>query len=335
MPPTRVVAVPPPPPSRRPQKPEVPAIPVRIPPSKALGAIADWDKLRIFHAVAEAGSFTHAGDVLGLSQSAVSRQIAALEESLDVALFHRHARGLVLTEQGELLYRIAQETFAKLAMTAVRIRESKDRPQGPLRIMTTVAFGSVWLTPRLKEFNDVYPEISLGLFLEDAEPDLSLRRADVAIQMFPARQPDLIQRHLATFRYGLYATQDYLQKHSVPQTPADLDNHALIVYGEDGPRPLDRINWPMQIGMPAGKRRRAILKVNNIYGIFRAVQSGMGVGMLPHYMSRENRNLVELLPDLRGQTLDVYFVYPEELRQSKRVTVFRDFLLRKIAEAKL
>src|SRR5579875_248335 len=78
------------------------------------GLSMDWDKLRVFHAVAEAGSFTHAGEVLNLSQSAVSRQISALEESLNVPLFHRHARGLILTEQGELLFRTVQDVMLKL-----------------------------------------------------------------------------------------------------------------------------------------------------------------------------------------------------------------------------
>src|SRR6202171_2432708 len=99
-----------------------------------LGDGMDWDKLRVFHAVAEAGSFTHAGEALNLSQSAVSRQISALEESLSVPLFHRHARGLILTEQGELLFRTAREVFAKLAMSESLISESKDRPEGPLKI---------------------------------------------------------------------------------------------------------------------------------------------------------------------------------------------------------
>jgi DNA-binding transcriptional LysR family regulator len=84
----------------------------------------DWDKLRVFHAVAEAGSFTHAGDTLNLSQSAVSRQISALEEALQVPLFHRHARGLILTEQGESLNRTVREVFAKLAMTEALLTES-------------------------------------------------------------------------------------------------------------------------------------------------------------------------------------------------------------------
>ena len=102
----------------------------------------DWDKLRVFHAVAEAGSFTHAGDTLNLSQSAVCRQISALEEALQVPLFHRHARGLILTEQGESLNRTVREVFAKLAITEALLTESKEKPAGRLKVTTTVGFGS-------------------------------------------------------------------------------------------------------------------------------------------------------------------------------------------------
>ena len=198
----------------------------------------DWDKLRVFHAVAEAGSFTHAGEALNLSQSAVSRQISALEESLSVPLFHRHARGLILTEQGELLFRTAREVFAKLAMSESLISESKDRPKGPLKITTTVAFGSIWLTPRIREFLDLYPEIQVSLVVDDSELDLSMREADVAIRMSPPRQPDLIQRHLVSVQVHIYGTQDYLKKHGTPQRPEDLDEHRLIVYGEDSRPPV-------------------------------------------------------------------------------------------------
>ena len=113
----------------------------------------DWDKLRIFHAAAEAGSFTHAGEALSISQSAVSRHISALERDLNVPLFHRHARGLVLTEQGELLYRTAQEVFSKLATTQILLADSRGKPSGELKVTTTRALGTGWLTPRLHPRN--------------------------------------------------------------------------------------------------------------------------------------------------------------------------------------
>lgn len=290
----------------------------------------DWDKLRVFHAVAEAGSFTHAGETLNLSQSAVSRQISGLEESLHVPLFHRHARGLILTEQGELLFRTAHDVFAKLAMVEARISEAKDRPKGPLKVTTTVAFGSIWLTPRIREFTSLYPEVDVSLVLADTELDLSMREADVALRLWPPRQPDLIRRHLMSMRYHVYAAPEYLETHGRPQRPEELDDHRLVVYGEDATPPVANLNWLLEAGTLRGVKRKPALRVNSIYGIFRAVQSGIGIGALPDYMSREAGNLVEILPQLRGPSIDITFVYPEELRHLKRIGIFRDFLIGKM-----
>jgi len=294
----------------------------------------DWDKLRVFHAVAEAGSFTHAGEALNLSQSAVSRQISALEESLSVPLFHRHARGLILTEQGDLLYRTAREVFGKLAMTESMLSESKDRPRGPLKVTTTVSFGSAWLTPRIREFLDLYPEISVSLVVDDSELDLSMREADVAIRMTPPRQPDLVQRHLMSVRYHIYASPDYLKRHGNPKKTDDLSCHRVIVYGEDGRPPVRNINWLLEAGLKPGQERRPILSVNNAHAILRAVQAGIGLGAVPDFMASDAEGLVRVLPEIQGPEGEAYFVYPEELRSSKRIAVFREFLVRKVAEGK-
>ena len=294
----------------------------------------DWDKLRVFHAVAEAGSFTHAGEALNLSQSAVSRQISALEESLSVPLFHRHARGLILTEQGEVLYHTAREVFSKLAMTEAMLSESKDRPKGPLKVTTTVSFGSAWLSPRIREFMDLYPEIQVTLVVDDSELDLSMREADVAIRMSPPRQPDLVQRHLMATRYHVYASSDYLKRFGTPQRAEDLDKHRIIIYGLDGRPPVRNINWLIEAGARPGHERQPIYVVNNVYAIFRAVESGLGVAALPDFMAQEASDLVRILPELAGPDVEAYFVYPEELRSSKRIAVFRDFLLRKVAEGR-
>ena len=292
----------------------------------------DWDKLRIFHAVAEAGSFTHAGESLNLSQSAVSRQIGALEESLKVSLFHRHARGLILTEQGELLYRTAHEVFAKLAMTEAQLTESKDKPKGQLKVTTTVALGSTWLTPRMGEFLEIYPDVDVDLVLDDRELDLSMREADVAIRMAPPRQPELVQRHLLTVNMHIYASPGYIKKHGAPKNAEEIDNHRVIVYGEEVRPPVQDVNWLLKVGRTDGKPRRAVLTVNNIYATLRAAQSGLGLAALPEFMTHGATNLVQVLPELEGPRVDAYFVYPEELRSSKRIQVFRDFLLRKVAE---
>jgi DNA-binding transcriptional LysR family regulator len=295
----------------------------------------DWDKLRVFHAVAEAGSFTHAGEVLNLSQSAVSRQISALEESLNLPLFHRHARGLILTEQGELLYKTARDVFSKLAMTEALLTESRERAQGPLKITTTVAFGSLWLTPRIKDFLDLYPDIAVTMVLFDGELDLAMREADVAIRMMPPRQPDLIQRHLLSMNYAVFAAPSYIEKYGMPKSADDLDNHRIIVYGDDArvSAPVSNVNWLLEAGASPDRPRKPVLEVNNIYGIYRAVKSGLGIAAMPEYLRGEAEALVNILPELKGPKVEAYFVYPEELRHSKRITVFRDFLLSKIAES--
>lgn len=293
--------------------------------------VMDWDKLRIFHAVAEAGSFTHAGESLNLSQSAVSRQIGALEESLGIALFHRHARGLILTEQGELLDRTTKEIFSKLAFTTAQIRDSRERPQGELRITTTTGLGSIWLTPRIKEFLLRYPDIEVSLVLSDDELDISMRQADVAIRLRPPTQPDLVQRQLMSVSYLVYASPSYIKRYGMPRSPEDLDHHRLVIYGEDAITPVSNLNWLMSAGQ-SGKPRQPVLKVNNIYGIYRAVRSGIGIGALPDYMTSHAEDLVHVLPELAGPSFNTYFVYPEELRNSKRVGVFRDFLINQIRD---
>jgi len=290
----------------------------------------DWDKLRVFHAVAEAGSFTHAGETLNLSQSAVSRQISALEESLAVPLFHRHARGLILTEQGETLNKTVRDVFAKLAMTEALLSESKERPTGRLKVTTTTAFGSTWLAARIKEFLDLYPDITMSMVLDDSELDLAMREADVAIRLHPPRQPDLVQRHLLTIGYRVMGSAEYLKKHGTPQHAEDLDGHKLIVFGDHRP-PVDNINWLLDAGRKPGTTRRPVLEMNSVTGILRAVESGLGIAAMPDYMKAETSHLVQVLPDLKAPTVEAFFVYPEELRNSKRVAVFRDFLLAKIA----
>lgn len=294
----------------------------------------DWDKLRVFHAVAEAGSFTHAGEKLNLSQSAVSRQISALEESLNVPLFHRHARGLILTEQGELLYKTAHDVFAKLSITEAQLMESRQEAAGPLKVTTTVAFGSTWLTPRAREFLNQHPDIQLTLLLDDNELDLAMREADVAIRMTQPRQPDLIQRSLMSVQFHIYGSVDYLKSRGIPQSVDDLKDHDLITYGQDSRPPIQDINWVTTVGDPPPGERRVVLEVNNQYAIYRAVRSGLGLAALPDYMVDENLNVVRVLPDLDGPRAESYFVYAEELRHSKRISVFRDFLVRKVAESK-
>jgi DNA-binding transcriptional LysR family regulator len=289
----------------------------------------DWDKLRIFHAAARAGSFTHAGDALGMSQSAVSRQVSALEQDLGVPLFHRHARGLILTEQGELLFRAAHDVLMKIEDVQSRLTDSRERPSGSLRVTTTVGLGSTWLTARLHEFIDLYPDVQLQLILDDAELDLAMRQADVAIRLRQPTQPDLIQRKLFTVHFHLYASPTYLKRFGAPRTIEDLEGHRFVTFGAAAPAYLRDMNWLEAAGRPYDNPRIPVLRVNNIVAIKRAVQRGIGIALLPDYLIETDSGLTQLIPEVDLPSFDTYFVYPDELRNSARVHAFRDFLVSK------
>ncbi len=291
----------------------------------------DWDKLKIFHAAAEAGSFTRAGEKLGLSQSAVSRQVSALEQELSVALFHRHARGLILTEQGELLFGTAREVFLQLETVRIKLTDSRERPNGELKVTTTVGLGISWLTPRLGEFTDLYPDVRVTLITTDEELDLAMRQADVAIWLRLPTQPDLIQRKLFSVHFHAYASPDYLQRFGTPHSFAELDDHRLLILGgSDVPPHLEDTRWLLTTAGREGKEPRLPhLVITNILGILRACQLGIGIALLPDYIVEEGGDLNKLFAQETAIALDAYFVYPEELRQVARIQAFRDFLVSK------
>jgi DNA-binding transcriptional LysR family regulator len=289
----------------------------------------DWDKLKVFHAAAEAGSFTHAGEQLGLSQSAVSRQVSALEQELTVSLFHRHARGLILTEQGELLYRTAHDVFMKLESARAKLTDSRERPNGDLKITTTIGIGVHWLTPRLGEFGDLYPDIRITLITTDEELDLAMREADVAIRLRLPTQPDLIQRKLFSVHFHAYASPEYLKRFGTPRSHEELDKHHLLVLGGKVPSFLQNTRWLVEVARNGKGPRTPHLVINNIIGILRACQAGLGIAMLPDYIVEEDGGLVQLFGEEETIALDAYFVYPEELKSVARVQAFRDFLVSK------
>ena len=289
----------------------------------------DWDKLRVFHAAAEAGSFTHAAETLKLSQSAISRQVSALEHDVGVPLFNRHARGLVLTEQGELLFRTAHDVLMKLESIKSRLSETKDRPSGHLKVTTTVGLGGAWLTERMPEFLEMYPEIQVQLILANEELDLTMRQADCAIRLRQPQQPDLIQRRLFTVHFHLYASAAYVNKHGKPESIDDLKNHRIVTFGVPVPVHLSELNWLETVGDFEGGQRTATLQINDVISIKRAVQAGAGIAMLPDYVASKEAALVQILPQTEVPSFDTYFAYPEAMKNQAKLHAFRDFVISK------
>jgi len=287
----------------------------------------DWDKLRIFHAVADAGSLTHAGDALHLSQSAVSRQVRALEDSLNTTLFHRHARGLILTEQGELLFDATKSMVKRIDAATARIRDSEEEVFGTLRVTTTTGFGSLWLAPRLSHLYETYPDINIDLMLEERVLDLPMREADVAIRMKEPSQADLIRKRLMSVRMRLYASPEYLAEHGTPETLEDMATHRLVCQNPNSAQVSAGLHLVQELFT---FNIHSTLAVNNYFGVLQAVISNLGIGVLPDYIIEDFPTVVRVLPDIESNEVPVFLAYPEELRHSKRISAFRDFVTQEI-----
>ena len=292
----------------------------------------DWDKLKIFHAVAEAGNFTKATYILNLSQSAISRQIQSLEQELKTQLFERHARGLSLTENGEYLFKTAREVISKLKDVESTLMDKKNKLSGKLTVTTVVSFGTTWLTPRIQEFMKLNPEIEIELIFDDKELDLSTRQADIGIWMRRPKQLNYVQKKLIDINYHIYGSTKYLEQNGHPKTLQELNKHNFISYGKGAPSPVFNPDWALKLGVKDNKKRKPVMKVNSIYGLLLAVQSGVGLAALPDYITISVPNIVKVLPQIEGPKTEAYFVYPQSLKNVARVIAFRNFLYSKVSK---
>ena len=287
----------------------------------------DWDKLKSFHASAEAGSLTGAAELLNLSQSAVSRQISALEAELGVKLFHRHTRGLLPTEPGRVLFEAAREVAARITLAESDLQDLRDEPSGALRVTAPTALGAMWLTPRLQRFKAAYPQIELRLLLADKELDVSNLEADLAIRPWPAKQNDLVQRKLMEVDQHLYGSAAYFERYGEPGGVDDLDRHHFVAYGPRHLAPIPNLNWALSLGRkPGAGPRDVVIEISTIAGIAKSVEAGLGLAGLPDYVAREDENLIRVLPEVSGPPFEVFMLYPEELRGSRRIAAFSEFL---------
>ena len=294
----------------------------------------DWDKLKVFYAVAEAGSFTSATVNLNLSQSAISRQIQSLEQDLKVQLFERHARGLTLTVHGEYVFKTAHEVISKLKEVEISLGDQKNKATGKLTITTVRSFGTHWLTPRIEEFMQLNPDIEVELIFDDKELDLSTRQADIGIFMRRPKQLNYIQRKLVDINYHIYGSAKYLGKYGIPKTTNDLNQHRFISFGKGAPSPVFNPDWALKLGNKDNRKRKSVMKVNSVMGLLLAVESGVGLAALPDYLVSQSNNVVKVLPKSEGPITEAHFVYPQSLKNIARVQAFRNFLYSKLSETK-
>jgi len=284
--------------------------------------MVDWDKLRTFREVARLGRLSLAADVLGISQSALSRQISALEYSLHTQLFHRHARGIILTEQGTILQKAVEEMGLHLNNATTLISDDKKYARGSLRVTTTVGFGNLWLVPKLPAFFRDNPELTINLLLEDRVFDLAMREADVAIRMKTPSQADLIRRKLMDTRLQLFCSRDFLDANGTITTVKDLEATRLISlpahHSSSGNSLITKLGDACSLNQ---------MVINNHYGVLQCVRNGLGIGILPTYFQSHNDDIVQVLPDFESDAIQIYLAYPGEMRDSRKVQVFREHVL--------
>jgi DNA-binding transcriptional LysR family regulator len=228
-----------------------------------------------------------------------------------------------------LLFDATAAMVKRLETAAARIRDSEEEVFGELRVTTTTGFGTLWLAPRLPKLYERYPDLNIDLMLEERLLDLPMREADVAIRMKEPSQADLIRKRLLTVRMRLYATNQYLEANGVPETMPDLSSHRLICQAATTPQVAGGAMLVRELLTHDIPSR---LTVNNYFGVLQAVNNNLGIGVLPNYLTEDFPDLVRVLPEIESTEVPAFLAYPEELRHSKRVAAFRDFVSEEIIE---
>ncbi len=235
------------------------------------------------------------------------------------------------TENGEYVFKTAHDVISKLKEVETTLGDKKNKPSGKLTVTTVVSFGTTWLTPRIQEFMQLNPEIEVELIFDDKELDLSTRQADIGIFMRRPKQLNYIQKKLIDINYHIYGSNKYLEKYGYPKTINDLNKHKFISYGKGNPSPVYNPDWALKLGMK-DKKRKTVMKVNSVYGLLLAVQSGVGLAALPDYLTVNQPKIVKVLPNVEGPITEAHFVYPQSMKNVARVQAFRNFLYSKISE---
>lgn len=286
-----------------------------------------FQQMRVFAGVVEAGSFVRAAETLGMSKAAVSRFVGELESRLGVRLLHRTTRTLSLTSEGEIFHVRCKTLLAQLAEAEAEITHRTGYATGQLKVNVPVTFGLLHLASLWSDFMDRHPQVSLDVTLSDRIVDLVGEGYDLAIRIAQLPSSSLISRKLATTRLLLCASPDYLARHGVPSHPEELANHSMLTYslfsmGEQ---------WEFQgPSGPVSVRVTPRLRSNNGDTCVAVARRHGGIILQPSFMVSEDLErgtLVEVLPDYRSIELSVYAVYPSRQHVSPKVRLLIDFLV--------
>ena len=288
--------------------------------------------MAVFARVVEAASFTAAGRQLGMSKSAVSKAVAALEDRLGARLLNRTTRRLAMTEVGQAFYErcarvVAEAEEAELAVTRLQVA-----PRGTLRINAPVSFGVRHLGPVLGEFVVRHPELEVDIDLSDRFVDLIEEGYDVAVRITRLANSSLIARRIADNRMIVCAAPAYWARHRRPSRPADLAAHDCLIYSYGATRG----DWVFQVdGRSVRVRVSGRLQANNGDLHLAAALSGCGVASLPEFIcgpALADGRLEAVLGEFMPEPAGIHAIYPHSRHLSAKVRAFVDFLVERFRD---
>jgi DNA-binding transcriptional LysR family regulator len=285
--------------------------------------------IRAFVSVAEEGGFSAAADGLGLSKSAASRQIAALEDALGAQLLKRSTRSVKLTDSGYAYLERCRALLADLDEADQAVAALQNEPRGLLKINAPMSFGVSHAAPAVADFMARYPELQVALILNDRFVDPYDEGFDVTLRIGTLEDSSLAARKLAQIEMGLYASPVYLEKHGRPRGPGDLNSHAALHYG----RPSSQSAWALRGASDAVSIRYRLCS-NNGDALRVAALAGLGIALIPAFLVRDevrSGQLVSLLDGFEPKPIDLYAIYPPTRFLAAKVRLFIDFLAKRFA----
>ena len=282
----------------------------------------DWNDLQSFLAMARTGRLTVAARRMGVDHSTLSRRISALESAMQVKLFERRPAGFVLTPEGEALLADAEAIETLTVRMGARLHSTTAQLTGSVRIGTPEGFGTCFLAPQLAQLSAQHPDLNIELVANPRSFSLSKREADIAVSMARPSQGNVYARQLVDFGLGIYASPAYLASQPPVRSRHDLATHRWIGYVED-------LMWTTELDyLPAVDRNiQPRLHISNVISQLAAVAGGAGLGVLPHFMARNEPGLTRVLPGEVQLTRSYWLITHPDTHDLARVQACSQFLI--------
>lgn len=281
----------------------------------------NWDDFRYFVAAAETASLMAAAKRLRSSQPTVGRRIDALEVALGIKLFQRSVRGLILTEEGALVFEHAQAMRSAADKIRRKVEREDQEVGGTVRVALPEGLCIEILTPALPLFYLKYPSIHLILNVSSNTANLTRGEADIAVRLFRPKESNLVTRRLGKMTMGLFASSTYLKVHGRPTSIKSLKKHRIIAYG-DRLSALPENQWLLQHSAPSA----CALSSDNTTARLHATGAGVGISIQPHLFCRRHPEMVPVLKNVKLPHHEIWIAYHNDLRHLARIRAVVDFI---------